>query len=122
MGLRPWVAAEVYEHGVRMMLGGSAVNAEKDLVEGAFRTYQTVWGLDMETATEQVNLPEKRILKGANLLGEPDFDYGNKDITVRTIQRFRGIATGWTVVVKGLRIGQGWQRESQTEGRRCRQR
>ena len=28
---------------------------------------------------------------------------GAKDITVRDIQRFRGIATGWTVVVKGLK-------------------
>ena len=36
-------------------------------------------------------------------MSEPAFDYGNKDLTVRAVQRFRGIATGWTVIVKGLR-------------------
>ena len=103
VGLRPWVAAEIYERGVRMMLGDEAVNAEKDLAEGLFRTYQCVWGLDMDTITEEIHLPERRILKGANLLADSQFDYGNKDITVRAIQKFRGITTGWTAIVNGLR-------------------
>ena len=103
VGLRPWVAGEVYELGVQMMLGEAAVNREKDLIEGPFRTFQTVWGLDMDTATEEIHLPERRILKGANLLSEGAFEYGNKDITVRTVQRFRGITTGWTVIVRGLK-------------------
>ncbi|CAE7256585.1 unnamed protein product [Symbiodinium microadriaticum] len=103
VGLRPWVAGEVYELGVQMMLGEAAVNREKDLIEGPFRTFQTVWGLDMGTATEEIHLPERRILKGANLLSEGAFEYGNKDITVRTVQRFRGITTGWTVIVRGLK-------------------
>lgn len=30
IGLRPWVSAETYEEGVRLLLGQSAVNAEKD--------------------------------------------------------------------------------------------
>ena len=103
VGLRPWVAAEVYEKGVKTMLGNNAVNAEKDNVEGPFRTFQTVWGLVMETSEESVHLPEKRIMKGAVLLSDPCFDYGCKEITVRTIQRFRGIATGWAVIVPGLK-------------------
>ena len=103
VGLRPWVAAEVYERGVRTMLGDEALNAEKDLAEGPFRTYQCVWGLDMDTVTEEIHLPERRILKGANLLADPQFDYGNKDIAVRAIQRFQGITTGWTAIVNGLR-------------------
>ena len=103
VGLRPWVAAEVYEQGVRMMLGRSAVNTEKDSVEGPYRTFQTVWGLNMETSKEEVHLPERRIMKGAVLLSEACFDYGNKDISVRTIQRFRGIATGWATIVPGLK-------------------
>ncbi|CAE7778356.1 unnamed protein product [Symbiodinium sp. CCMP2592] len=103
IGLRPWVAGEVYEAGVKMLLGEAAVNREKDLVEGPFRTFQTVWGLDMDTATEEVHLPERRILKGAHLLSDAAFEYGSKDITVRAVQRFRGITTGWTVIVRGLR-------------------
>ena len=103
VGLRPWVAAEVYEKGVKMMLGSNAVNAEKDSIEGPFRTFQTVWGLDVETKVEEVHLPEKRIMKGAVLLSDPCFDYGCKEISVRTIQRFRGIATGWAVIVPGLK-------------------
>ena len=103
VGLRPWVASEVYELGVKTLLGDAAVNQEKDLIEGLFRTFQTVWGLDMDTATEEIHLPERRILKGATLLNEPAFEYGNKDLTVRAVQRFRGIATGWTEIVKGLK-------------------
>ena len=103
VGLRPWAASEVYELGVKTLLGEAAVNREKDLIEGPFRTFQTVWGLDMDTATEEIHLPERRIVKGATLLNEPAFEYGNKDLTVRAVQRFRGIATGWTVIVKGLK-------------------
>ena len=64
VGLRPWVAAEVYEKGVKTMLGEHAVDTDKDSVEGLFRTFQTVWGLDVETETEAVHLPERRIMKG----------------------------------------------------------
>ena len=85
------------------MLGERAVNTDKDSVEGPFRTFQTVWGLDVETVSEAVRLPERRIMKGAALLSDPCFDYGCKEISVRTIQRFRGIVTGWSVVVPGLR-------------------
>jgi hypothetical protein len=71
VGLRPWVSAEVFEDGVRKMLGAQAVNQEKDEVEGAFRTAQTVWGILMETDTEKATLPERRIQKGAVLLAGP---------------------------------------------------
>ena len=103
VGLRPWVASEVYEAGVQQLLGEAAVNREKDLMEGPFRTFQTVWGLDVETETEEVHLPERRVLKGALLLAEPCFEYGCKDLTLRMVQRFRGVATGWVVTVKGLK-------------------
>lgn len=43
MGLRPWVSSETYEEAVRLMLGESAVNAEKDKEEGDFRTQQTIY-------------------------------------------------------------------------------
>ena len=103
LGLRPWVSADCYEKGVKMMLGEEAVNVEKDLLEGSFKTEQTIWGLTMNTETNQVLLPERRILKGAHLLAEPVFDVGNKGLRLRQLQQFRGIATGWAVVVKGLK-------------------
>ena len=103
IGLRPWVSADCYEKGVKMMLGKEAVNAEKDAIEGAFKTEQVIWGLTMNTETEQVSLPERRILKGAHLLADPAFDVGSKTLCLRQLQQFRGIATGWAVVVRGLR-------------------
>ena len=103
VGLRPWVSAENYEEGVRMMLGEAAVNADKDREEGAFRTQQTIWGLIMDTETEEIHLPERRVLKGAHLLAEEVFDAGRKDVTLRQLQILRGIATGWSVVVQGLK-------------------
>ena len=103
IGLRPWVAAETYERGVRLMLGDAAVNQDKDAIEGEFRDQQTVWGLTMVTWTEEVQLPERRVMKGAALLADQVFDYGSKDITLRALQRLRGVATGWSVIVKGLK-------------------
>ena len=103
MGLRPWVSAEVYEEGVRMMLGEAAVNAEKDREEGDFRSQQTVWGIIMDTENQEAHLPERRVLKGAHLLAEECFDAGKKDVTLRQLQILRGIATGWASIVHGLK-------------------
>ena len=103
VGLRPWVSAEVYEDGVRTMLGSAAVNKEKDKVEGEFRTTQTVWGVIMDTQSEKAFLPEKRIQKGAALVAANDFDYGEKTVTLKQMQQFRGIMTGWSSVIQGLK-------------------
>ena len=103
IGLRPWVSAEVYEHGVRLMLGDKAVNAEKDLEEGQFADEQTIWGLNMNAATCRMSLPLARILKGAHLLKEDNFSYGMKTLTLKELQRFRGVATGWAVIIPNLK-------------------
>eukprot|EP00435_Cladocopium_sp_Y103_P010990 s1238_g2.t2 len=102
VGLRPWVSAEVFEDGVTKLLGSQAVNKEKDEVEGFFKTTQTVWGIIMETGSENASLPERRIQKGAVLLAGAAFDYGRKDITLKEMQQFRGILTGWAAIVPGL--------------------
>ena len=102
VGLRPWVSAEVFEDGVTKMLGALAVNKEKDEVEGVYRTTQTVWGIILETDTEKATLPERRIQKGAVLLAGTAFDYGSKTITLKEMQQFRGILTGWAAIIPGL--------------------
>ena len=102
IGYRPWVSAEVFEDGVKKMLGEKAINQEKDGVEGTFRTSQTVWGVIMETDTEKAMLPERRVTKGAVLLAETCFDFGRQSITLKQMQQFRGIMTGWASIVQGL--------------------
>ena len=84
------------------MLGEKAINSEKDEIEGKFQSAQTVWGIVMNAETEQAILPERRILKGAQLLADPKFDHGRKDLTLKELQQFRGIMTGWSAVVRGL--------------------
>ena len=103
VGLRPWVSSEVYEWAVRQLLGKNAINAAKDAEEGVFAFSQTVWGINIKTVSEKMSLPEARVLKGAYLLAEPQFNFGEKKVTLKEMQRFRGIATGWAVVVKGLK-------------------
>ena len=103
LGFRPWVSASCYDSGVRMLLGTNAVNEEKNAIEGAFREEQTIWGLNMNTHTELASLPARRIEKGAHLLALPAFDFDNKTLTLRQLQQFRGITTGWAVVVRGLK-------------------
>ncbi len=102
VGLRPWVSAEVFEEGVRTLLGEAAINAEKDRIEGDYRTSQTVWGVVMDSEEERAYLPERRIQKGAQLMAEKEFDYGSKEATLKQLQRFRGIMTGWASVLRGL--------------------
>ena len=103
VGLRPWVSSEVYEWAVKQLLGENAINAAKDAEEGVFADTQTVWGVTINTTTERMSLPEARVLKGAHLLAENQFNFGEKTVTLKEIQRFRGVATGWSVVVKGLK-------------------
>ena len=62
-----------------------------------------MWGVQINASTEKMSLPETRVLKGAYLLAEPQFNYGERSLTLKDVQRFRGIATGWATVVKGLR-------------------
>ena len=103
LGLRPWVSSEVYEAMVRRILGEKAVNAVKDAEEGSFSPSQLVWGLNIDAQTERMSLPEARVAKGAHLLHASDFSYGEKTLTLKDLQRFRGVATGWSVIVRGLR-------------------
>ena len=53
VGLRPWVSSEVYEEGVKKLLGEKAVNAEKDMEEGAFNPAQLVWGVYINADEEE---------------------------------------------------------------------
>ena len=71
--------------------------------KGATSNQQTVWGLIIDADTERVSLPEARILKGAYLLAQPCFNYGDKNLPLKELQRFRGIANGWSTVVTGLK-------------------
>lgn len=103
VGLRPWVSSEVYEWAVVKLLGRNAINAAKDAEEGVFSEAQTVWGVTINTLTEKMSLPEARVLKGAHLLAEPQFNFGERSVTLRDLQRLRGIATGWSTIVKGLK-------------------
>ena len=103
LGLRPWVSSEVYEGAVTKLLGKKAVNALKDAEEGQFADSQIVWGLSINAQTEKMSLPEARVLKGAYLLNGSDFNYGEKGLTLKDLQRFRGIATGWATIVVGLK-------------------
>eukprot|EP00435_Cladocopium_sp_Y103_P033871 s4663_g8.t1 len=103
LGLRPWVSSETYEWAVTKLLGAKAINAVKDAEEGAFAPSQLVWGVHLDAQQERMSLPEARISKGAYLLQSSDFGYGEKTLTLKDLQRFRGIATGWAVIVKGLK-------------------
>ena len=103
IGLRPWVSSEVYEWAVTRLLGEKAINKLKDAEEGCYSNQQTVWGLIIDADTEKMSLPEARILKGAYLLAQPCFNYGGKTLPLKELQRFRGVANGWSAVVTGLK-------------------
>ena len=103
LGLRPWISSEVYEWSVVKLLGSKAINKAKDAEEGTFESSQTIWGVTIDANEEVMSLPEARILKGAYLLSEPQFNFESKTLTLKDLQRFRGVATGWASVVTGLK-------------------
>ena len=103
VGLRPWVSAECYEEGVRLILGDCAINLEKDAMEGFYAEEQCIWGLTINTRLGRAFLPERRILRGAHLIADSAFDPGQRTVTLKQMQQFRGIMTGWAVVVPSLR-------------------
>ena len=85
------------------LLGEKAVNAAKDAEEGHFAPSQIIWGLRIDADQERMSLPEARITKGAYLLNQPEFNYGEETLTLKDLQRFRGIANGWATIVPGLK-------------------
>jgi hypothetical protein len=86
IGLRPWTSASCYDEGVRLLLGKDAVNEEKNLLEGAYKEEQTIWGLNINTKEDRASLPSRRIEKGAHLLAHPAFDFDSKVLTLRQLQ------------------------------------
>jgi len=103
IGLRPWISAETYQWAVVKLLGDKAVNAAKDAEEGIYGPEQLVWGVAINTETERMALPEARVMKGAYLLQGSEYSFGEKTLTLKGLQRFRGIATGWATIVGGLK-------------------
>ena len=102
LGLRPWLAARAYETGAVKLFGKGGINESKKEEEGAFAERQTVWGVDMDTASTSASLPENRILKGAYLLSDPVYDPGNRCIRLIDMQRLRGTGQSWAIVIPQL--------------------
>eukprot|EP00971_Amphidinium_carterae_P215622 4280033-Amphidinium_carterae.1 len=103
IGERAALSAQAYEQGVRTLLGPSSINEEKNEVEGKFCDRLTCWGLTFDTQRHEVSIPEQRILKGAYLLAEPKFDAGNRELTLRDVQKVRGTVQSWLAALPGLR-------------------
>ena len=38
-----------------------------------------MWGVNIDTVSEKMSLPEARVLKGAYLLAEPQFNFGEEN-------------------------------------------
>ena len=88
-------------------------------MEGFYAEEQCIWGLTINTRLRRAFLPERRILRGAHLIADSAFDPGQRTVTLKQMQQFRGIMTGWAVVVPSLRNelkiadNFGWQRRGQ---------
>eukprot|EP00971_Amphidinium_carterae_P311340 6188068-Amphidinium_carterae.1 len=106
IGNRPEISAYCYEENTRALLGEDSINQEKVQLEGEYGCEATVWGLVINTTANTIGLPEQRLLKGAHLLALPAYTAGNRDLTLRDVQRLRGTAQSWTTVLPGLRLGE----------------
>eukprot|EP00971_Amphidinium_carterae_P346831 6488541-Amphidinium_carterae.1 len=104
VGNRPALSAQCYEENTKALLGVSAVNQDKVVLEGTYSCEATIWGLVMNTETNTVGLPEQRLQKGAHLLALPVYTTGNREVTLRDLQKLRGTAQSWTPVLPGLRL------------------
>eukprot|EP00971_Amphidinium_carterae_P111725 2212849-Amphidinium_carterae.1 len=104
VGERQHLSTQVYEAGVRKLLGPAAINSIKNEEEGSFSSRLCVWGLDFDTEQGTITVPERRVLRGAYLLAQPIYDSGNQRITVRDVQRARGTAQSWVAAVPMVKV------------------
>eukprot|EP00438_Fugacium_kawagutii_P005313 Skav210287 [mRNA] locus=scaffold475:3020:13981:- [translate_table: standard] len=103
IGLRPWISVHTMETCTKKALGGGAINAAKDEVEGALETRKLIWGLMYDTERNTRTLPPQKLEKASHLLHLPEFDHGNMKIPLKLIQELRGNQQFWVSVLPSLK-------------------
>ena len=103
VGTRAFQSMQVAEEGVGLLLGGEALNREKDEEEGKMETQKICWGLLYDTERELVAMPRPKIEKAAFLLADPELDAGNVNICHKFLEQYRGNQQYWSLVVPPLR-------------------
>eukprot|EP00438_Fugacium_kawagutii_P010033 Skav212665 [mRNA] locus=scaffold1227:565246:577475:+ [translate_table: standard] len=103
IGVRPWLSVNTMEDCTRQALGGGAINAAKDEVEGALETRKLIWGLLYDTEKNTRSLPAQKLEKASHLLHLPEFDHGNTRIPLKLVQELRGNQQFWISVLPSLK-------------------
>ena len=103
IGIRPWLSVEAMETCTKKALGDGAINAAKDEVEGALETRKLIWGLMYDTEKNTRTLPPQKLEKASFLLHLPEFDYGNRRVSLKLVQELRGNQQFWISVLPSLK-------------------
>ena len=102
LGTRPEQSGAAATGAITKLLGPAAVNAEKDLEEGAMEVEKICWGLLYNTDKETIRMPPPKVEKALHMLADPNLDYGRRDIDYKFLEQYRGNQQYWTIVMPAM--------------------
>ena len=102
LGLRPQLSMDALEAAIRQTLGPLAINAAKDIEEGALTTRKLIWGLEFDTEEGTCRLPPLKVERAYHVLQSSHFDAGQRKVPLREVQVLRGSQQFWLGVLPQL--------------------
>ncbi|CAE7435441.1 unnamed protein product [Symbiodinium sp. CCMP2592] len=85
LGLRPQLSVHALEEAIRQTLGPLAINAAKDVEEGALSTRKLIWGLEFDTEAGTCRLPPLKVERAYHVLQSPHFDAGQTKVSYHNL-------------------------------------
>ena len=102
LGLRPQISMDTLESAIRQTLGPLAMNADKDVEEGALTTRKLIWGLEFDTEAGTCRLPPLKVERAYHILQSGFFDAGQREVPLKEVQVLRGSQQFWLGVLPQL--------------------
>ena len=102
LGLRPQISMDALESAIRQILGPLAMNADKDVEEGALTTRKLIWGLEFNTEAGTCRLPPLKVERAYHVLQSGFFDAGQREVPLKEVQVLRGSQQFWLGVLPQL--------------------
>ena len=102
LGLRPQISMDALESAIRQILGPLAMNADKDVEEGALTTRKLIWGLEFDTEAGTCRLPPLKVERAYHVLQSGFFDAGQREVPLKEVQVLRGSQQFWLGVLPQL--------------------
>lgn len=104
VGLRRWISPQIVEDNMKRLLGPTAINEKKNAEEGGLDVRGVLLGFEINTESEIITVSAEKLEKARRFVGEKVFDWGNKRITKRDVQKLIGRLIYLGVVCRAVQV------------------